>query len=105
MNRDVTGEGDSVSVSHEPSTSKNSYDVLLMIFGSIGAAGNGLSIPLMTLLFGDLIDSFGENQNNKDIVDVISKVCVKFVYLGLGTLAAAFLRKSIITRDSRVSPL
>lgn len=100
MNREVAGEGDSVS--HEPSTSKtprqgeeeetkkdekaktvpfyklfafaDSYDVLLMICGSVGAMGNGVGLPLMTLLFGDLIDSFGQNQNNKDIVDVVSKV-------------------------------
>ncbi|KAG7595575.1 P-loop containing nucleoside triphosphate hydrolase [Arabidopsis suecica] len=120
MNRDGAGEGDSVS--HEPSTSKSpkeveetkkeeksdekaktvpfyklfafadSFDVLLMICGSIGAIGNGVCLPLMTLLFGDLIDSFGKNQNNKDIVDVVSKVCLKFVYLGLGTLGAAFLQ-------------
>lgn len=102
MNREGAGEGDSVS--HEPSTSKtpreggeeetkkdekaktvpfyklfafaDSYDVLLMICGSVGAMGNGVGLPLMTLLFGDLIDSFGQNQNNKDIVDVISKVCL-----------------------------
>ncbi|KAL1196719.1 ABC transporter B family member 11 [Cardamine amara subsp. amara] len=70
----------------------DSVDVFLMICGSIGAIGNGLCLPLMTLLFGDLIDSFGQNQNNKDIVDVVSKVCLKFVYLGLGTLGAAFLQ-------------
>nr|VDD41363.1 unnamed protein product [Brassica oleracea] len=70
----------------------DSIDVFLMICGSVGAMGNGVCLPLMTLLFGDLIDSFGQNQNNKDIVDVISKVCLKFVYLGLGTLGAAFLQ-------------
>ncbi|XP_019100296.1 PREDICTED: ABC transporter B family member 11-like isoform X1 [Camelina sativa] len=69
----------------------DSFDVFLMICGSLGAIGNGVSIPLITLLFGDLIDSFGQNQNNKDIVDVVSKVCLKFVYLALGTLGAAFL--------------
>ncbi|XP_010522857.1 PREDICTED: ABC transporter B family member 11-like [Tarenaya hassleriana] len=70
----------------------DSMDVFLMIFGTIGAIGNGVCMPLMTVIFGDLIDSFGENQNNnKDIVDIVSKVCLKFVYLGLGTLAAAFL--------------
>lgn len=52
----------------------DSIDVFLMICGSVGAMGNGVCLPLMTLLFGDLIDSFGQNQNNKDIVDVISKV-------------------------------
>ncbi|XP_019091645.1 PREDICTED: ABC transporter B family member 11 isoform X4 [Camelina sativa] len=70
----------------------DSFDVFLMVCGSIGAIGNGVCLPLMTLLFGDLIDSFGKNQNNKDIVDVVSKVCLKFVYLGLGTLGAAFLQ-------------
>jgi len=92
MNRDGAGEGDSVS--HEHSTSKtdektktvplyklfafaDSFDVFLMICGSLGAIGNGVCLPLMTLLFGDLIDSFGKNQNNKDIVDVVSKVKIK----------------------------
>ncbi|XP_018452062.1 ABC transporter B family member 11 [Raphanus sativus] len=70
----------------------DSLDVFLMICGSVGAVGNGVCLPFMTLLFGDLIDSFGKNQNNKDIVDVVSKVCLKFVYLGLGTLGAAFLQ-------------
>ncbi|CAD5311532.1 unnamed protein product [Arabidopsis thaliana] len=106
MNRDGAGEGDSVS--HEHSTSKtdektktvplyklfafaDSFDVFLMICGSLGAIGNGVCLPLMTLLFGDLIDSFGKNQNNKDIVDA----CLKFVYLGLGRLGAAFLREVV----------
>ncbi|KAL9285379.1 putative ABC-type xenobiotic transporter [Arabidopsis thaliana] len=70
----------------------DSTDVLLMIVGSIGAIGNGVGFPLMTLLFGDLIDSIGQNQSNKDIVEIVSKVCLKFVYLGLGTLGAAFLQ-------------
>ncbi|XP_010474666.1 PREDICTED: ABC transporter B family member 11-like [Camelina sativa] len=70
----------------------DSFDVFLMICGSLGAIGNGVSLPLVTLLFGDLIDSFGQNQNKKYIVDVVSKVCLKFVYLALGTLGAAFLQ-------------
>lgn len=51
----------------------DSTDKLLMIIGSIGAIGNGMSLPLMTVLFGELIDSFGQNQNN-DVVRVVSKV-------------------------------
>ncbi|KAF3489564.1 hypothetical protein F2Q69_00052429 [Brassica cretica] len=70
----------------------DSTDVLLMIVGSIGAIGNGLGFPLMTLLFGDLIDTVGRNLFTNDIVELISKICLKFVYLGLGTFVAAFLQ-------------
>ncbi|PON51595.1 ABC transporter [Parasponia andersonii] len=70
----------------------DSTDILLMIAGTVGAIGNGLGLPLMTVLFGQMINSFGNNQNNKDVVDVVSKVSLKFVYLGLGTLVAAFLQ-------------
>ncbi|KAG6598933.1 ABC transporter B family member 11, partial [Cucurbita argyrosperma subsp. sororia] len=70
----------------------DSTDVLLMIVGSIGAIGNGLSLPLMTILFGELTDSFGGNQNSSDIVKVVSKVCLKFVYLAIGCGVAAFIQ-------------
>ncbi|XWS31896.1 hypothetical protein CRYUN_Cryun23aG0115100 [Craigia yunnanensis] len=72
----------------------DSTDTLLMIIGTIGAVGNGLCMPLMTILFGDLIDAFGENQSNDRVVDVVSKVALKFVYLAVGAGAAAFLQVS-----------
>lgn len=49
-------------------------DILLIISGTIGAVGNGLGMPLMTVIFGEMVNSFGNNQNSKDIVDVVSKV-------------------------------
>lgn len=52
----------------------DSTDIVLMIIGTIGAIGNGLSIPFMTVLFGELTDSFGQNQNNKDVLRLVSKV-------------------------------
>lgn len=52
----------------------DSVDVGLMIVGTIGAVGNGLCMPFMTVLFGELINSFGQNQNNKDVIHVVSKV-------------------------------
>ncbi|ESQ43858.1 hypothetical protein EUTSA_v10005750mg [Eutrema salsugineum] len=72
----------------------DSYDILLMILGTIGAVGNGLAFPIMTVLFGDVIDVFGQNQNSSDVSDKIAKVALKFVYLGLGTLVAALLQVS-----------
>ena len=52
----------------------DSTDILLMILGTIGAVGNGICMPLMTLLFGELANSFGQNQNSPNMVDTVSKV-------------------------------
>lgn len=52
-------------------------DTILMILGTIGAVGNGVCMPLMTVLFGELTDSFGENQNklnSHQVVDAVSNV-------------------------------
>ncbi|KAK3026926.1 hypothetical protein RJ639_040332 [Escallonia herrerae] len=70
----------------------DSTDIILMIAGTVGAIGNGICLPLMTIIFGELVDSFGQTQNNKDIVRVVSKVALKFVYLAMGAGAAAFLQ-------------
>ena len=52
----------------------DSTDMFLMIIGTIGAIGNGLCLPLMTVFFGELTDSFGQTPNTKDVVRVVSKV-------------------------------
>ncbi|KAK8702333.1 hypothetical protein V6N13_020694 [Hibiscus sabdariffa] len=70
----------------------DSKDILLMIVGTTAAAGNGLSMPLMTVLFGNLIDSFGNNQSNGNVIHVVSKVSLRFVYLAIGAAVAAFLQ-------------
>ncbi|XP_024981326.1 ABC transporter B family member 21-like [Cynara cardunculus var. scolymus] len=70
----------------------DSSDHMLMIAGTLGAIGNGICMPLMTILFGDLIDAFGQNQNTNDVVHVVSKVSLKFVYLAIGAGVASFLQ-------------
>lgn len=52
----------------------DSLDLALMVVGTIGAIGNGMAIPLMTLISGQLIDAFGQNQNNNHLVPLVSKV-------------------------------
>ncbi|KAF9599024.1 hypothetical protein IFM89_033369 [Coptis chinensis] len=58
------------SMSHSP---VRDTDVMLMIVGIVAALANGLSTPLMTYLIGDIIDSFGQNADNKDLVREVSK--------------------------------
>ncbi|KAL3714525.1 hypothetical protein ACJRO7_006443 [Eucalyptus globulus] len=67
-------------------------DMVLMLVGTMGAVGNGLAMPLMTVLFGQLIDSFGANQHNKDVVHRVSKISLKFIYLAAFTGVMAFLQ-------------
>ncbi|XP_030947941.1 ABC transporter B family member 11-like [Quercus lobata] len=70
----------------------DSTDVLLMIIGTIGAIGNGLGTPILTILFGEMINAAGNNQNNKDMVREVSKVCVKILYVAAGIGVAGFLQ-------------
>ncbi|KAL0418478.1 UNVERIFIED_CONTAM: ABC transporter B family member 11 [Sesamum radiatum] len=65
-------------------------DYALMIVGVITATGAGLSLPLMTVLFGELANSFGQNVDTGRVVNEVSKISVKFVYLALGAGTAAF---------------
>ncbi|KAK6162934.1 hypothetical protein DH2020_002775 [Rehmannia glutinosa] len=69
----------------------DSRDKVLMTVGTIAAIANGFAHPLMSLLFGELIDVFGKAQRN-DVVRQVSKVSLKYVYLALGCGAAAFFQ-------------
>lgn len=49
------------------------WDVALMTAGTVGAVGTGMAMPVMTIIFGELINAFG--ASNKDsIVREVSKV-------------------------------
>ncbi|XP_057415709.1 ABC transporter B family member 11-like [Lotus japonicus] len=70
------------------------FDQLLMFLGTFGAIGNGISMPVMTLIFGNMINAFGSTTNSKEVVDEVSKVSLKFVYLGAGTFIASLLQST-----------
>ena len=44
------------------------YDYFLMLMGTVGAVVLGVTMPLLTLLFGNLTDAFGGNQNNPSAI-------------------------------------
>ncbi|CAK7348533.1 unnamed protein product [Dovyalis caffra] len=83
----------------------DSTDFLLMFLGSLGAIGNGMAMPLMTLLLGDVINAFGNNQLSKNMTDLVSKVSLKYVYLAVGSGIAAFLQVTcwIVTGERQAS--
>ncbi|MCD7448082.1 (ABC) transporter [Datura stramonium] len=65
-------------------------DYALMVIGMITAVGSGVCFPLMAVLFGELVDSFGMTVDSEKIVAEVSKVALKFIYLALGSGLATF---------------
>ncbi|XP_073136211.1 ABC transporter B family member 11-like isoform X2 [Henckelia pumila] len=72
----------------------DSVDYALMAIGLVSALGSGLCLPFMTLLFGELADSFGKNGRTSSVAHEVSKASVKFVYLAVGSGIAAFSQVS-----------
>ncbi|XP_038978077.1 ABC transporter B family member 11-like [Phoenix dactylifera] len=70
----------------------DSTDIILMILGTVGAVANGLALPLMTVLFGNLIESFGGASDIHDVVHRVSKVALEFVYLAIGSGVVSFFQ-------------
>ncbi|PIA36654.1 hypothetical protein AQUCO_03300102v1 [Aquilegia coerulea] len=83
----------------------DSWDILLMVVGTIASVVNGISMPVMTLLLGDLTDAFGQNANTDDTLRVVSKVALKFVILGIVAGIASFFEMAcwMITGERQAS--
>ncbi|KAK7244404.1 hypothetical protein RIF29_39225 [Crotalaria pallida] len=67
-------------------------DVTLIILGTVCAVANGLTHPLMTVIFAKLINTFG-TTHPFHIVHQVSKVALLFLYLAVGSGIASFLRE------------
>lgn len=50
-------------------------DYTLIVIGVITSMVSGLSLPLMTFLYGELANAFGHNVGTQALVDEVSKVC------------------------------
>uniref|UniRef100_A0A7N0REW6 ABC transporter B family member 9 n=1 Tax=Kalanchoe fedtschenkoi TaxID=63787 RepID=A0A7N0REW6_KALFE len=66
-------------------------DVALMVVGTAGAVVNGVSQPFMTIVFGQLINSFAAVDKDS-VLDLVSEVSLKFVYLAIVAGTASFLQ-------------
>ncbi|KAK0606238.1 hypothetical protein LWI29_035500 [Acer saccharum] len=68
-------------------------DVVMMIVGTLSAIMGGLAQPLMSVIFGEIVDSFG-TATADNVVSVVSKASLKFVYLAIAAGIASFLQVS-----------
>ncbi|CAI5470840.1 unnamed protein product [Closterium sp. Yama58-4] len=68
------------------------WDILLMIVGSVCAIGLGMAMPMISLLFGELTNAFGQNTTDVNkLMDAVTSVALKFLYLAIGAAVAAYL--------------
>ncbi|KAG0499942.1 hypothetical protein HPP92_000014 [Vanilla planifolia] len=71
----------------------DSKDAALMAVGSVSAVCCGLCMPLMTFVFGRLINAFAVS-NRDNVVHDVSQIVLEFVYIAAGAGAASFLQVS-----------
>lgn len=72
-------------------------DILLMVLGTVGAIGDGMSINCLLVFASRIMNSLGfgqtqSQQNHHDnFLDEVEKCSLYFVYLGLAVMVVAFL--------------
>ncbi|XP_026446430.1 ABC transporter B family member 11-like isoform X2 [Papaver somniferum] len=70
----------------------DSKDIALMVIGVIAAFANGATMPIMSIIIGNLVNSFGNTAGTTDVVKQVSKVALEFVYLAVGAGIASFFQ-------------
>ncbi|GAB4820940.1 hypothetical protein N2152v2_007986 [Parachlorella kessleri] len=77
------------------------WDLMLMLVGFIGGAGNGASLPIFSIVFGNLMNSFGFNMADpSELQDAVNSNVLKFLYIGIGAFVAAYLQMFCWTATS-----
>ncbi|KAI3443719.1 hypothetical protein Pfo_000384 [Paulownia fortunei] len=69
-------------------------DILLMLLGTFGAVGDGMSTNCLLIYVSRLFNSLGYGkspQNHGNFMDEIEKCSLYYVYLGLAVMAIAFM--------------
>ena len=69
------------------------YDYFLITVGIIASAGNGILMPLFSLVFGEMTDSFSPKSTPDTVVQSAGNQALNFLYLGLASFALSFVRK------------
>ncbi|KAL5768743.1 hypothetical protein ACOSQ2_015526 [Xanthoceras sorbifolium] len=69
-------------------------DVLLMVLGTVGAIGDGMSTNCLLVFASRIMNSLGygqTQQNQVNFMDEVEKCSLYFVYLGLAVMVVAFM--------------
>ncbi len=66
-------------------------DIIYFILGILGSIAAGLSMPLISLLLGDVIDGFDGSIPKERVPKVIHSAIVNFICAGVGIFVGSFL--------------
>ncbi|KAJ0030980.1 hypothetical protein Pint_13270 [Pistacia integerrima] len=68
-------------------------DILLMMLGTVGAIGDGMSTNCLLVFASRIMNSlgYGHTQNHDSFMDEVEKCSLYFVYLGLAVMVVAFM--------------
>src|SRR5690242_16206958 len=69
-------------------TKSDKYFLILAILGSFGT---GIALPLFSLFFGQTISQLNNITSTTEFVDYFFQLCLKFIYVGIGTLAGGIM--------------
>ncbi|KAL2500003.1 ABC transporter B family member 18 [Abeliophyllum distichum] len=78
------------------------FDILLMIMGFFGAAGDGISMPLMMLITAKLVNNFGSQNDysNNNFTHTVNQNSLALCYLACAQWVACFLEGYCWTRTA-----
>ncbi|MCO5612114.1 hypothetical protein L7F22_066376 [Adiantum nelumboides] len=68
----------------------DTFDVLLMVVGFLGAIGDGLCAPTLLIIVSGIVDMFGKGSTSQSFMAVMSKYAVYIVFIGVGVGLASF---------------
>jgi len=66
-------------------------DIVLMVIGVIGAVGNGIAFPLVSLLFGTMSQKFENTKIGNLDRDMLNSESLNFIWVGLGMFGCSFV--------------
>ena len=88
-------------MTHDMHRYADRLDLLCILLGLIGAIGNGILMPLFTVIFGDILNAIGLNIFNPSALkSQVSTTVPKFMYLGAAALVASIFQTFFLVAPS-----
>jgi ATP-binding cassette subfamily B (MDR/TAP) protein 1 len=66
-------------------------DYVLIIIATLGSLIAGASMPLISLLLGSAINSFGPDVNKAELSEKVTRLAINYILCGMGILLGSFM--------------